>query len=62
MTKEMVFKTLQNLPDEFDAEELYERLVVIDKVEQARKQADQGLGSTLEEVEARFQKKWANQE
>lgn len=61
MTKKMVLDTLQSLPNEFDSEELYRRLIFIDKVEKARKQADQGMGSSLEEVEERFQRRWESQ-
>jgi hypothetical protein len=33
-------KTLQGLPEEFDSEELFRRLIFIDKLEKASKQAD----------------------
>ncbi len=55
-------KTLQGLPEEFDSEELFRRLIFIDKLEKASKQADEGLGSSLEEVEAKFERKWANEQ
>ena len=62
MKKDTVMKTLQGLPEEFDSEELFRRLIFIDKLEKASKQADEGLGSSLEEVEAKFERKWAKEQ
>ena len=50
MTKEKVTKAVQGLPQEFDLEELIDRLVFIEKVEKGLQQLDRGETKTNEEV------------
>ena len=50
MTKEKVVEAVQDLPQEFDLEELIDRLVFIEKVEKGLQQLDRGETKTHEEV------------
>ena len=50
MTKEKTTEAISTLPQEFDVEELIERLIFIDKVEQGLEQLDHGETKTHEEV------------
>jgi predicted transcriptional regulator len=42
MTKDKVLEAVREMPQEFDLEELIERLIFIDKVEKGIKQLDEG--------------------
>jgi len=59
MKKNQVIDTLNTLPDEFDAEQLIERLIFIDKVEQGMQDAREGKVMSLDEARQRFQSKWS---
>ena len=50
MTKHAVITVLQILPDEFDLDVLFERLVFVEKVEEGLAQIDRGECKTHEEV------------
>lgn len=50
ITKEDVLKTLESMPEEFDVEELIERLIVIDKIQQGLDDIKHGRVYTEEEV------------
>lgn len=50
MTKDKVIEAVKELPQEFDLEELIERLIFIDKVEKGLQQLDRGETITHEEV------------
>jgi predicted transcriptional regulator len=51
MTKEQVITSLRDLPDDFELEDLFERLVFIKRVEEGLRQADNG--ETVSEADAR---------
>ena len=51
MTKEQVLETVQQLPDGFVLEDLFERLLFIERVEEGMRQSTNG--ETLTEDEAR---------
>jgi predicted transcriptional regulator len=57
MRKEKVLETVNNLPAEFELEELIERLIFIEKVEKGLDQLDKGETRTHEEVKQAV-KKW----
>ncbi len=59
MKKNQVIDTLNSLPDEFDAEQLIERIIFIEKVEQGMKDAREGKVISLDEAKQRFQAKWS---
>ena len=58
MKKQQVLNSMENLPEEFSAEELIERLIFIDKVEQGLKDAREGRTITLAEAKNRLTTKW----
>jgi hypothetical protein len=57
MKKNQVLDTLNSLPEEFDAEQLIERIIFIDKVEQGLKDGREGKVISLDEAKQRFQAK-----
>lgn len=50
MRKDKVLETINELPSEFELEDLIERLIFIEKVEKGLKQLDNGESRTHEEV------------
>lgn len=58
MNKSKVIETLDELPSEFSTEELIDRLIFIDKVEQGLKDVEEGNIISLEEVKNRVAEKW----
>ncbi len=58
MKKYKVIETLDHLPDEFDIEELVERLLFIEKVEKGLKDSEEGKTMSLQEAKQKMQSKW----
>lgn len=58
MTKEMVLDSLEKMPNEFPLEDLLERLVFVQKVEEGLKQSEQGETTPIDEVKQRL-RKWS---
>ena len=50
MTKEKALEALNGLPNEFELEELIERLIFIEKVEKGLKEATEGKTRSHEDV------------
>ena len=50
MTKESAVTILKEMPSEFEVDELIERLLFIDKVEEARKEIEAGKSVSHDEV------------
>ena len=50
MTKDKVIEAVKELPQEFDLDELIERLIFIDKVEKGFEQLDKGETKTHQEA------------
>ena len=59
MNKSKVIETLDQLPNEFSTEELIDRLLFIDKVEQGMRDAEEGKVMPLEIAKQRFETKWS---
>jgi hypothetical protein len=57
MKKETVIAGIKDLPKEFSLEQIIERLIFIDKVEQGRQAVEEGRTYTHEEAKQRL-KKW----
>lgn len=57
MKREQAIEAVNTLPAEFDLDELMEKLVFIDKVEEGLKQLEDGKTVSNEEVKA-LVKKW----
>jgi hypothetical protein len=50
MTKQMISIAVNDLPEEFDLDELFEKLVFIEKVEEARQQVRDGKTISNDEM------------
>ena len=59
MKKSKVIETLDSLPEDFNTEELIERLIFIDKVEKGLQEVEEGRTISLEEVKERIKNKWS---
>ncbi len=56
ITKQQVLQTLDNLPGEFDAEELVERIILLKKIKQGEEDIKAGNTLTTEEVKKKLGK------
>jgi len=56
MTKNQVFATLQELPDTFEPEQLIERLLSLQRMEEGLDQVRRGEVLTVEEAKSRLNK------
>lgn len=59
MTKTQVLETLNTLPNEFRTEELIQKLLFIEKIQEAEKQVSEHKKMSLEEVKGKFEEKWS---
>jgi len=59
MTKEQVISSLQELPDSFEPEQLIERIIALQKMEEGLEQVKQGQVMTVEQAKSRLAK-WLN--
>jgi hypothetical protein len=50
MTKETVVAAIKEMPQEFDVDELIEKLIFISRVEEGLKQVDEGNKTPLDDV------------
>jgi len=57
MTKDNAANAVREMPDEFDVDELIEKLIFIAHVEEGLKQVDEGKKIPLEEVK-KIAKEW----
>jgi len=57
MKREKILETVKELPQEFELEELIERLIFVDKVEKGLKQLDEGKTMTHQHVKEQA-KQW----
>ncbi|MEI9919336.1 MAG: hypothetical protein WDO14_11110 [Bacteroidota bacterium] len=55
MTREKAIETIKELPQEFELDALFERLLFIDKVEKGLEQIKQGKTISNEEVKSKIQ-------
>jgi predicted transcriptional regulator len=62
MKKSKVIQTLEDFPEEFNTEELIEKLLFIEKVEKGLKDISEGKTIPMEEVKRRFESKWAKEQ
>ncbi|WMJ72193.1 hypothetical protein RCC89_03280 [Cytophagaceae bacterium ABcell3] len=56
--KTKLIKTLDDLPEEFSIDELVDRLIIIQKVEEAQKQSQEGLKYSEDQAKSMI-KKWS---
>ncbi|GGB08082.1 hypothetical protein GCM10011511_34530 [Puia dinghuensis] len=57
LTKRQVLSAVKNMPDTFDTVQLFDRILLINKVEEGRRQLKAGKGLTTEEAKKKL-KKW----
>ena len=55
MKREKAIETINEFPQEFELEELFERLLFVDKVEKGLEQIEDGKTVSHEEVKAKIQ-------
>ena len=56
MTKQQVITSLQDLPDSFEPEQLIERLISLQKMEERLEQVERGEVVSMEEAKQRLAK------
>jgi predicted transcriptional regulator len=57
LTKKQVLKSLQTLPNRFEAEQAIEQIVLLEKIRIGLEESEQGKVQTKEQVKKRL-KKW----
>lgn len=58
MKKEAVKEILENMPSEFEIEDLVEKLIFLHKVEIGLQESKEGKTVPLSEVKKKFNQKW----
>jgi predicted transcriptional regulator len=59
MRKTTVIESINDLPDEFSIDEVIERLIILEKIEQGRQDVKNGKINTEEEAKVKLSK-WLN--
>jgi len=59
MKKSKVLETLDQLPNEFSTEELIDKLLFIEKVEQGMRDVEEGNMISLDTAKERLRSKWS---
>lgn len=57
LSKEKILQTVNELPDQFSAEELFERIILLQKIELGLEQSKSGIVLSTTEAKERL-KKW----
>lgn len=57
LTKKMDLPTIKDMPDNFETTQLFDRILLLAKVEEGRKQIKNGKGLTTEQAKKKL-KKW----
>ncbi|HET6253900.1 MAG TPA: hypothetical protein VFE32_07490 [Puia sp.] len=57
LTKKQVLSAVKNMPDTFDTVQLFDRILLINKVEEGKQQLKEGKGLTTHEAKKKL-KKW----
>jgi len=56
LDKEMVLNSIQTMPDKFSIAHLFDRLLLMHKLEEAIEQSKKEQGITFEEAKAKYEK------
>ena len=56
LTKEMIHNTINTMPDNFTVDQVIEEIILIDKIEQGIKDANEGRVYTTEQVKEKLNK------
>ncbi len=57
LTRQQVIETIEKMPDSFDTSELFERILLLKKIEEGRRQAKEGETFTIDEAQEKL-KRW----
>jgi hypothetical protein len=57
LTKKQVLSAVKNMPDNFDTVQLFDRILLFNKVEEGRQQIKEGKGMSTTEAKKKL-KKW----
>lgn len=57
LTKKQVLSAVRNMPDNFDTVQLFDRILLFNKVEEGRQQIKEGKGMSTTEAKKKL-KKW----
>ncbi|MBI5326290.1 MAG: hypothetical protein HZB41_13630 [Ignavibacteriae bacterium] len=56
MTKELVTETIHTMPEEFESEELIDKIILLDKIQLGLKDSEEGRIYTEQEASKRLEK------
>ena len=56
LEKKQVMKTIKEMPDEFSVDDAIEKLILLNKIEKARKEIEDGKGLTTAQAKKKLQK------
>jgi hypothetical protein len=56
LTKKQVIKTMKEMPNEFSIDEAMDKLIVLNKIEKARKEISEGKGLTTAQAKKQLQR------
>ncbi len=59
LTKKQVMSTIKGMPETFDTTQLFDRILLLNKIEEGRQETKQGKAYTTEEAKRKL-KKWIN--
>lgn len=58
LSKKSILRTLKDMPDDFEAEDLIERILLLSKIESGKTDAMEGRTYSLADMRELFQHKW----
>lgn len=56
LTKKLVLSTIKGMPDTFDTTQLFDRILLLNKIEEGRRQIKEGKTFTTEEAKKKLRK------
>lgn len=59
LTKKLVLSTIKAMPDTFDTTQLFDRILLLNKIEEGRRQIKEGKIFTTEEAQKKL-RRWFN--
>jgi hypothetical protein len=56
LTKKQVLSTIKEMPDNFETTQLFDRILLLNKIEEGRQQIKEGKGVTTEQAKKKLRK------
>lgn len=56
LTKQQVLATIEEMPDTFDTNDLFERILLLKKIEEGQRQAREGKTLSMDEAKEKLRK------